>query len=95
MTGFCDTVLQWIISFLTDRKQHVVIHKSTSKPLDFSSGVPQGSCQGPILFIMYASCLFHVVDKHLPDAQGYADDTQLYCHFDLTQHNHKKRLSEH
>ena len=28
--GFRDTALQWIISFLTDRKQHVVIHKSTS-----------------------------------------------------------------
>ena len=79
--GFRDTALQWIISFLTDRKQHVVIHKSTSKPFDLSSGVPQGSCLGPILFIMYASRLFHVIDKHLPDAQGYADDTQLYLSF--------------
>ena len=79
--GFRDTSLQWIISFLTDRKQHVVIPKSTSKPFDLSSGVPQGSCLGPILFIMYASRLFHVIDKHLPDAQGYADDTQLYLSF--------------
>ena len=30
---------------------------------------------------MYASRLFHVIDKHLPDAQGYADDTQLYLSF--------------
>ena len=79
--GFRDTALHRIISFLTDRKQHVVIHKSTSKPSDLSSGVPQGSCLGPILFIMYASRLFHVIDKYLPDAQGYADDTQLYLSF--------------
>ena len=79
--GFRDTSLQWIISFLTDRKQHVVIPKSTSKPFDLSSGVPQGSCLGPILFVLYASRLFHVIDKHLPDAQGYADDTQLYLSF--------------
>ena len=80
--GFCDTALQWIISFLTDRKQRVVIHKSTSRPFDLSSGVPQGSCLGPIiLFIMYAFHVFHVINKHLPDAQGYADDTQLYLSF--------------
>ena len=36
--GIRDTALQWIISFLTDRNQHVVIHKSTSKPFDLSSG---------------------------------------------------------
>ena len=79
--GFRDTALQWIISFLTDRKQHVVIDKSTSKPFDLSSGVPQGSCLEPILFIMYVSRLFNVINKHLPDAQGYADDTQLYLSF--------------
>ena len=79
--GFRNTALQWIISFLTDRKQHVVIPKSTSKPFDLFSGVPQGSYLGQILFITYASRLFHVIDKHLPDAQGYADDTQLYLLF--------------
>ena len=46
--GFRDTALQWRTSFLTDGKQHVVNHKSTSKPFDLSSGVPQGSCLGPM-----------------------------------------------
>ena len=58
---FRDTARQWRISFLTDGKQHEVIHKSTSKPFDLSSGVPQGSCLGPILFIMYVYRLFHVI----------------------------------
>ena len=30
---------------------------------------------------MYASRLFHVVEKHLPSVQGYADDTQLNLSF--------------
>ena len=33
---------------------------------------------------MYASRLFHVVEKHLSSVQGYADDTQLYLSFHST-----------
>ena len=33
---------------------------------------------GPLLFIIYASDMFSVIDNHLLDSHGYADHTQLY-----------------
>ena len=36
------------------------------------------SCLGPLLFIIYASKLFKIIEDQLPDSHGYADDTQLY-----------------
>ena len=52
-----------------------------SKNFPVKYGVPQGSCLGPPLFVLYVSKLFEIVESHLPEVHAYADDTQLYISF--------------
>ena len=53
----------------------------TSDNFDLRSDVPQGSCLGPLLFVVYAPKLFEIVQAPVPDAHCFADDTQLYLSF--------------
>ena len=75
------TALNWYRSYLSDRSQRVSVHGVLSRPFDLNCGVPQGSCLGTLLFIIYASKLFKIVEHYLSDAHYFADDTQMYLSF--------------
>ena len=79
--GICGSALEWFKSYLAKRGQRVYMDGSLSERFSLECGVPQGSCLGPLLFLIYASKLFKVVEDQLPHVHCYADDTQIYLSF--------------
>ena len=79
--GVGGTALKWFTSYLSQRTQQVQIKGTLSEKKQLITGVPQGSCLGPVLFTIYVANLFQIIEKHLPEAQGYADDHQVYLSF--------------
>ena len=61
-------VLFDIKSFLSHRKQRVKIKQEFSTNFTMSCGVSQGSCLGTVLFLLYVSPLFQIINKHLPSS---------------------------
>jgi hypothetical protein len=46
------TLIDWVRSFLTNRRQRVRVENSTSNYQQVNGGVPQGTVLGPILFMI-------------------------------------------
>ena len=76
--GICGSAVIWLQSFISDRQQYVAVDAEQSTPVNCSSGVPQGSVLGPLLFAMYIPPVGNVVAAHSLCYHQYADDTQLY-----------------
>ena len=94
--GIQGAALEWIKSYLSDRKQCVLIDGVTSDEFNLKWGVPQGSVLGPILFTIYTTPLASIIRKHGIEFYLYADDTQLYIAFkpssDLSKSDGIKKL---
>ena len=71
----------WFTSFLSNRKQFCSINGQQSGARLVTCGIPQGSCLGPLLFIIYLNDFEKCLE--FSKASMYADDT----HITLTSSN--------
>ena len=73
--GVAGNLLRWIEAFLSGRKQQVVVSGCHSRWSPVTSGVPQGSVLGPLLFLTYIN---DIPDTVTSSIKIFADDTKVY-----------------
>ena len=70
-------------SYLTNRKQSVVIYSLESDMVQVISGVPQGSVLGPLLFLIYVNDIYNITLSCENKITMYGDDLVLYKVIDM------------
>ena len=75
--GFDDKVVSWIGDFLRLRSMRVSVEGCLSGAREVTSGVPQGSVLGPVLFLFYVNFLMMDVDCSW---KAFADDFKIYTY---------------
>ena len=74
--GISGPILHWILAFLSNRTQTVVIDGKSSSTVPVTSGVPQGTVLDPVLFLVY----INNPSDYLTHSQRrlFADDSIIY-----------------
>ena len=86
--GVSGLEYDWFTSYLNNRKQFCKVNGVSSDIKNINCGVPQGSCLGPLLFLIYINDLpFSLKKGHV---SMYADDTTISYsskNLDVLQHD--------
>ena len=74
-----DKAISWLKSYLSNRKQRVVVKGKCSRWTAVRSGTPEGGILSPLLFVCFINDLPLTLQTH---SLLYADDVKLYCRVD-------------
>lgn len=74
--GIRGNLLRWFASYILNRCQRVVINGYSSRVIEVTSGVPQGSILGPLLFNIFVNDIGYCF--HHTQFLMYADDLKVY-----------------
>ena len=83
--GIRHHTLNWINAFLTNRTHQVLVNGSHSETQIVTSGVPQGTVLGPLLFLLYINDIENNLTSKI---RLFADDSALYRKIDTLADSH-------
>jgi len=81
--GTGGNLLTWIRQLLTGRTQNTRVGHSLSDSVQLASGVVQGSCLGPLSFLLHVNDVTSVISDKCK-CKLYADDLKLYSESEIT-----------
>uniref|UniRef100_A0A146L204 Putative RNA-directed DNA polymerase from transposon BS n=1 Tax=Lygus hesperus TaxID=30085 RepID=A0A146L204_LYGHE len=84
-------MLDWLMSYLTDRSLMVRIRNHLSRPFGASSGCPQGSHLGPWLFLIFINEIKEIFNGKIRFLL-YADDLKMFL--EVSDRNDSELLQE-
>ena len=73
--GIRGKLYDWVKTFLTERKQRVVVNGEYSDWVSVTSGVPQGTVTGPLWFLIFINDLPNNISSKI---RLFADDCVIY-----------------
>ena len=77
--GLTENILKRIMDFLSGRTKRIRVGAAYSEALAMTSDILQGSCIGPILFVIYVNDMADCFDKEVV-CSLYTDDIKLYTY---------------